>query len=137
MGSVLCSASSRAASSGSTSSIDSGSSQLRIDARTKRMSSACGQALVAQQVQTEQPDAYRHDADETQLAVSQLGESPEAFAPDARRDERQQPLENQHQGERRPQRILHATGPGDPVLFRRAARRCAQGPVLLEILEEV
>ena len=61
------------------------------------------------------------------------------LAPDARRDERQQPFENQQQRERRPQRILHAV----PCVVRSAASisagraRVRRTPVLLEVLEEL
>ncbi len=58
--------------------------------------------------ETREADGDRDQADETDLPVGELDQPPERVAPGARRGEREDTFDDQHERERRPERFGHA-----------------------------
>src|SRR6185369_10542121 len=88
---------------------------------------------MAHEPETGKPDQYRRESDKAELPVGERHELGEAIAPEARRGERQEALDDKHQRKGRPKRVRHrlppvtrkrrqdyfgAFAPGPPWLFR-------------------
>ena len=70
---------------------------------------------MAHEPESGQPDQHRREANEAELPVGQRHELGEALAPQARRDEGQDALDDEHQCKGRPQRIRHGVPLGSLV----------------------
>src|SRR5262245_14412900 len=88
------SASMRIASAGRMSSMNSGRSHF---------------TLAAHPQENQQADEHRRQSDEADLPVAHLDDPAENVAPEVRREEGKQALENQHQGERQNKGGAHAS----------------------------
>ena len=62
-------------------------------------------------VEKQQSREHRSEPNEADLPVVHLDQPPEGVAPHTRREERHQPLDDQHERDRRPERIHHALKP--------------------------
>src|SRR5262245_50660890 len=64
-------------------------------------------ASLTRYVEQQQSCQHRSEPDEADLSVAHLGQSPEGVAPQRRHQERQQPLDDEHQRERGEQDVSH------------------------------
>src|SRR5260221_14696528 len=90
----------RCACGGTMSSNFSGRSQLRIGFPRP--------ARLADEKQDQQADQHRGEPEKTDLSVSELRDAAEGIAPKRRKKERQQTLDNQHEGKRHDKRRAHS-----------------------------